>query len=206
MPLCRLQYCTRADRLQCEAERAILYTMHTPAEFMDANTVMMLKLALAMLLGAIIGTERAILARQPAGTRTFGLVALGACLFVLTGNYIDSAYLGVVNFNPSQMAASIVSGIGFLGAGLIIFRGDTIHGVTTAAGLWITAALGVAVALGMYTIVLFATLLTLVMFTGMWYLENRFKHWFEMSAPSLSTAHAHVGAFVAAEEREEAAA
>ena len=155
--------------------------MLTPATFIDTETIMMLKLAIAMLLGALIGTERAILARQPAGTRTFGLVAMGACLFIITGNHLDSAYLGVVNFNPTQIAAGIVSGIGFLGAGMIIFRGDTVHGITTAAGLWITAALGVAVGLGMYSVAIFATLLTLIMFTGMWYIENRFKHWFEAS-------------------------
>lgn len=130
-----------------------------------------------MFLGALIGTERAIVARQTAGTRTFGLVAMGACLFVLSGNFVDSHYLGVVNFNPSQIAAAVVTGIGFLGAGLIIFRGDTLHGVTTAAGLWMVAAIGIAVGFGMYEVAIFATLLSLVLFTGMWYLENKVKHW-----------------------------
>src|SRR3954462_5259576 len=109
--------------------------------------------------------------------RTFGLVAMGACLFVLAGNYVDTHYLGIVNFNPSQVASAVVTGIGFLGAGLIIFRGDTLHGVTTAAGLWVAAAIGVAVGLGMYAVSIFTTLLTLVMFTGMWFVENRFRHW-----------------------------
>lgn len=137
------------------------------------------KLLLAMVLGGVIGTERALLARQPAGTRTFGLVALGACLFILVSNYVDSAYVGVSNIQPLQLAAGIVTGIGFIGAGLIIFRGDTVHGVTTAAGLWIAAGLGMAVGFGMYAVALFTTILTLIMFTGMWYVENRFKHWFE---------------------------
>ena len=151
--------------------------MHGPELFVDTTLVMFLKLLIATFLGGVIGTERALLARQAAGTRTFGLVALGACMFVVTSNYVTSAYLGVVNFDPTHMASAVVTGIGFIGAGLIIFRGDTLHGVTTAAGLWIVASLGVAVGFGMYSIAVFATLLTLVIFTGMWYVESRFKHW-----------------------------
>ncbi len=152
--------------------------MHTPAEFFDPTIVQCAKLFLAMLLGGIIGTERALLAKQVAGTRTFGLVALGACLFILVGNYANAAYLGVSNINPTQIAAGIVTGIGFLGGGLIIFRGDALHGVTTAAGLWIVAAIGMAVGFGLYVVAVFVTILALVMFSGMWYVENRFKHWF----------------------------
>lgn len=154
--------------------------MHTPAEFFDPTFVQFAKLFLAMLLGAVIGTERAILAKQAAGMRTFGLVALGACLFIVVGNYANTAYLGVVNFNPTQIAAAIVTGIGFLGGGLIVFRHESQHGITTAAGLWITAAIGMSVGFGMYATSVFATILALLMFTGMWYVENRFKHWFEV--------------------------
>ena len=78
------------------------------------------------------------------------------------------------------MPAAIVTGIGFLGGGLIIFRAEALHGVTTAAGLWMVAAIGVAVGFGMYAVSIFATILSLVLFTGMWYMENRFKHWFDM--------------------------
>jgi putative Mg2+ transporter-C (MgtC) family protein len=77
------------------------------------------------------------------------------------------------------MAAAIISGIGFLGGGLIIFRGDSLHGVTTAAGLWITAGIGMAVGFGMYGIGIFSAILVLIMFTGMYWLESNFKHWFE---------------------------
>ena len=153
--------------------------MHTTAQFIDPTSIMFLKLVLAILLGGVIGTERAILARQPAGTRTFGLVALGACLFVVIGNYVNVAFLGVADVQPTYLAAGIITGIGFLGGGLIIFRGDSLHGVTTAAGLWITAAIGMAVGFGMYAVSIFATLLSLLMFTGMWYVENKFKHWFD---------------------------
>jgi putative Mg2+ transporter-C (MgtC) family protein len=151
-----------------------------PQLFIDPTTIMFVKLVVALLLGGIIGTERAVLARQPAGTRTFALVALGACLFVIMSNYVDSAYLGVVNFQPLQLAAGVVTGIGFIGAGLIIVRNDTVHGITTAAGLWIVTALGMAVGYGLYAVAVFAAILTLIVFTGMWYIENRFKHWFEV--------------------------
>lgn len=154
--------------------------MPTPESFFDPTIVTFGKLVLAMMLGGIIGTERALLAKQAAGTRTFGLVALGACLFVVTGNFVDVAYLGVLSFDPLRVAAAIIMGIGFLGGGLIIFRGDSLHGVTTAAGLWIAAGIGIAVGFGMYSVSIFASLLALIMFTGMWYVENRFKHWFEV--------------------------
>jgi len=141
-------------------------------------SVMFIKLVVALFLGGIIGTERAVLARQPAGMRTFGLVAMSACLFILLTNYVDNIYLGVVNIQPLQLAPGIVTGIGFIGAGLIIFRGDTVHGVTTAACLWIATALGMAVGFGMYAVAFFAAILTLIVLTGMWYIENKFKHWF----------------------------
>lgn len=139
---------------------------------------MFAKLILATILGGVIGTERALLAHQSAGTRTFGLVALGACLFIITGNYVDNAYLGIVNFDPMRVVAAIVMGVGFIGGGLIIFRGEALHGITTAAGLWLAAAIGVSVGFGMYSVAVFSTFLALGVFTGMWYLESRFKHWF----------------------------
>lgn len=144
----------------------------------DPNVVMLGKLFLAAVLGMVIGTERAILARQAAGTRTFALVALGACLFVLSGSFIDAKFLGIVNFDPARIAAAVVQGIGFLGAGLIIFRGESVHGVTTAAGLWIAAAVGVAVAFGMWSVAIFATILTLLVLTAVWYFEWQLKERF----------------------------
>ena len=153
--------------------------MPSPELFIDTNLIVFGKLALAMLLGAVIGTERAILAKQAAGTRTFGLVSLGACLFVVIGSYVDTAYLGILTFDPLRLGAAVVMGIGFLAGGLIIFRGDAVHGATTAAGLWIATGLGMAVGFGMYEVSILATVLTLLMFSGMWYVENRFKHWFE---------------------------
>lgn len=150
-----------------------------PAQFIDPTYIILAKLVLALFLGGTIGTERAVMARQTAGTRTFGLVALGACLLIVTANYGNTAYLGIVNFDPMRVAAAIIMGVGFISGGVIIFRGDTLHGVTTAAGLWIAAALGITVGFGMYAVAIFSSLLVLGVFSGMWYLENRFKHWFE---------------------------
>jgi putative Mg2+ transporter-C (MgtC) family protein len=152
--------------------------MGTPEAFLDPTSIMFAKLLLAVVIGGIIGTERAILAKQYAGTRTFGLVALGATLFVIISNYVNTSFLGVSDVQPTFMAAAIITGIGFLGGGLIVFRQDSLHGVTTAAGLWITAAIGMAIGFGLFALSVFATLLVLILFTGMWYVENRFKHWF----------------------------
>lgn len=164
--------------------------MH-PGQFVDPTFVMFGKLLLAMILGGIIGTERAVIAKQFAGTRTFGLVSLGACLLIVTGNFVDTAYLGVINFQPMQIAAAIVTGIGFIGGGLIIFRKDALHGATTAAGLWIAAGVGITVGFGLYAVAIFTTILVLIMFTGMWYLENRFKHWFAEHTPDIREDNSH---------------
>src|SRR3989338_1971489 len=128
-----------------------------PEQFIDPMLVTFGKLFLAALLGAVIGTERAVLAHRAAGTRTFALVSLGACLFVVSFLYVDTVYLGYSNFDPGRVGAAVVQGVGFIGAGIIIFRGTTVHGVTTAAGLWVSAAVGVAVGFGMYTIAIFAS-------------------------------------------------
>lgn len=152
--------------------------MPTPELFYDPTATMFIKLVLAVVLGGVIGTERAILAKQYAGTRTFGLVALGATLFITIGNFVNIAFLGVSDIQPTFVAAAVITGIGFLGGGLIVFKGDSLHGVTTAAGLWMTAAIGMAVGFGLYALSIFATIMVLILFTGMWYVENRFKHWF----------------------------
>lgn len=141
-------------------------------DFTDPTLIVFGKLALAALLGTALGTERAIFARQTAGSRTFGLVALGACLFVIGGSVASEPYLGVVNFDPARTIAAIVQGIGFLGAGLIIFQGNSLHGVTTAAGLWVTAAIGALVALGQIAIAVFATCIVMTIFLVMWYIEH----------------------------------
>ncbi len=102
------------------------------------------RIALATLLGAFLGYERER-AGKPAGVRTHGMVALGAALFTAVSVY---GFQG--QGDPARMAAQIVTGVGFLGAGTILHFRGTVHGLTTAASLWVTAAIGTAVAVGMY--------------------------------------------------------
>lgn len=133
------------------------------------------QLILATLLGMGLGVERSI-AGKTAGMRTYALVSLGACLFTVTSVLVSTAYIGTVDFDPLRIAAGIVTGIGFIGAGVIIFRENTQKGLTTAAGLWTVSGIGVAVGFGLYSIAVFTTLLALSVFTLMWYLENRVKN------------------------------
>jgi putative Mg2+ transporter-C (MgtC) family protein len=143
--------------------------------FVDTELMMFGKLALALVLGLFIGTERGLVARQQAGTRTFGLVAVASCLLVVVGNQVVTDALGMVNFDPTRLAAAIVQGIGFLGAGLIIVRGESVHGATTAAGLWLTSAIGLAVGFGLFSVAIFSTLLMVITLTGLWFIEHKWK-------------------------------
>jgi putative Mg2+ transporter-C (MgtC) family protein len=124
------------------------------------------RLALAAVLGGLVGAERE-LADQPAGLRTHVLLSLGTCLFTLV-----SAYGFGQGADPSRLAAQIVTGVGFLGGGAILRHGFTIRGLTTAASIWSTCALGVAVGVGMYSLSAGATVLTLVTLYGLRALRN----------------------------------
>jgi uncharacterized membrane protein YhiD involved in acid resistance len=104
------------------------------------------RLSLALAFGAVIGVEREW-RQKHAGLKTMALVALGAAAFALM-----SDTFGPNNHNPGQIAAAVVGGIGFIGAGVIMHRGPTVQGVTTAATLWADAAVGVAAGLGQYAL------------------------------------------------------
>ncbi|HYO60826.1 MAG TPA: MgtC/SapB family protein [Actinomycetota bacterium] len=112
-----------------------------------------MRIVLAAFLGGLIGFERE-LSDQPAGFRTHMLVSLGAALFTLAGAYGVEAFFddvpGRVRFDPTRVAAQVVTGIGFLGAGAIIQQGFSVRGLTTAASLWVTAAVGLSIGLGYY--------------------------------------------------------
>jgi putative Mg2+ transporter-C (MgtC) family protein len=101
------------------------------------------RILIATALGMLVGLERQLHGRD-AGLRTYAAVSMGACMFSLTSQHIP----GVVD--PSRMAANIVTGVGFLGAGMILRSGDRTYGLTTAATVWATAAVGTAVGFGMY--------------------------------------------------------
>ncbi len=125
---------------------------------------LILRLALAAGLGTLIGIERAYRAKT-AGTRTHCLVALGSALFMIVSQYgfVDApGGTGVHAADPARVAAQIVSGIGFLGAGTIIMQKHVIHGLTTAAGMWVAAGIGMAAAAGLYWVAVTATGLCLI--------------------------------------------
>jgi putative Mg2+ transporter-C (MgtC) family protein len=115
------------------------------------------ELALAFLLSALIGLEREW-RQKSAGLRTHTLVGVGAALFLIVSKYGFSDVPGHnVSYDPSRVAAQIVSGIGFIGGGLIFVRGDIVRGLTTAAIVWVTAAIGMACGAGLWILALVAT-------------------------------------------------
>lgn len=134
-----------------------------------------LQLLLATCLGALIGLEREIKKKQ-AGLQTYSLVSLGSCLFTLIGFELFSFFGGRtgVNFDPSRIIQAIAIGIGFIGAGVIFRQPSGIVGLTTAAGLWATAAIGITVGAKLYYLAIFATFLTLLVLAGFGALENKF--------------------------------
>jgi putative Mg2+ transporter-C (MgtC) family protein len=142
---------------------------------MDIQTLdIIIKLAVALLLGMIIGLER-ILTKHDAGVRTYGLVSMGACLFILSGVIMGQAFNlpGESLRLIGQVMGQIVTGIGFLGAGLI-FNSEKEHkriGLTSAAGMWVAAGIGIACGLGLFNVAVVATVLTLITLTLIWYLE-----------------------------------
>ena len=114
------------------------------------------RLALAAALGMVIGLERTYRAKT-AGIRTHFLVALGSALFMIVSRY---GFEGTGD--PGRVAAQIVSGIGFLGAGTIIMQKHVVHGLTTAAGMWVAAGIGMASAAGLYSVAVISTVLALI--------------------------------------------
>jgi len=136
-----------------------------------------LQLITAMLLGSLLGIERTF-AGKHAGMRTYGLVSMGSCLLIISSVLVNNNFIGLTNFDPMRLAAGIITGIGFIGAGLIILRENKLEGLTTAAGLWVACGIGIAVGFKLFALAFFATFLTLFTFTGLWAIENKFKQKF----------------------------
>ncbi len=138
----------------------------------EVNTVnSIFKLCLSMLLGAFVGYERKRKG-QAAGVRTFSLIAMGASLAMILSIYVPQEYLGLKNGDPGRIAAQVITGIGFLGAGAIIQMKGSIRGLTTAAGIWMVATIGMAVGVGMYVISVIATALILFILVELERLEQ----------------------------------
>ena len=137
---------------------------------MPSDIELLGRLLLATVLGGAVGAERE-LADQPAGLRTHILLTVGACLFT-----IISAY-GFGAGDPSRLAAQIVTGIGFLGGGAIVRHGLTVRGVTTAASIWATTSIGVAVGVGRYLLATGGTVLVVATLVGLRALRDRLQRW-----------------------------
>lgn len=132
-------------------------------DFLLNEGVWMLRIFLAAMLGLLIGMERSRRQKE-AGIRTHVIVAIGAALVMVVSKYgfVDLISAGV-DADPTRIASNIVTGIGFLGAGVIFVKDASIRGLTTAAGLWATAAVGMAMGAGMYAIGFFVAVLIIVL-------------------------------------------
>ena len=131
---------------------------------MSLTLELIIRVIVGGVLGGVIGYEREKRAKE-AGFRTHFLVALGSALLAVISAYgFDKVeeVIPIARYDPSRVAAQIVSGIGFIGAGLIIFQKNVIHGLTTAAGLWVTAAIGIASGVGHYELAVITTVMVVI--------------------------------------------
>ncbi len=135
---------------------------------MTIDWSLILRLLLAGVMGGLIGLEREFRAKE-AGVRTHFIVALGSALFMIISQH---AFVG--RFDAARVAAQVVSGIGFIGAGVIIFQKNVVRGVTTAAGLWVAAAIGLACGAGMYVVAGAAALMTALCLEAMHFFHRHF--------------------------------
>lgn len=145
----------------------------------ELDVTLLLRLLLASLLGGIIGLEREIHGR-PAGFRTHLLVSLGSCLFCICSVefyriFGDFSGMRPVGVDPGRIAAQVVTGIGFLGAGAIIREKASIRGLTTAACLWVAAALGIACSIGLFYLAICVTVVALISLLLLKQVEKRLR-------------------------------
>ena len=144
------------------------------------TTEFILRLFCAAVLGGAIGFERGYRAKE-AGFRTHFLVALGSALFMIVSQYgfeellLQTQASGLsVRVDPSRVAAQVVSGIGFIGAGTIIFQRHVVKGLTTAAGLWVTAAIGMTCGSGLYMLAMASTIMVLICLEALNFILQKF--------------------------------
>ncbi|HEY0220018.1 MAG TPA: MgtC/SapB family protein [Afipia sp.] len=143
---------------------------------MITNTEILLRLIAAAALGSLIGFERERLL-WAAGIRTHMLVCVGSCLIMIVSAFGFADVLGQANtvLDPSRVAAQVVSGIGFLGAGSILARGEIVKGLTTAASIWTVAAIGLAIGGGLYFAGIASTIVILIILAGVKPLEEAYR-------------------------------
>lgn len=153
-------------------------------------TDLLLRITLAGALGALIGLERQLRAKE-AGLRTHILVGIGSAMFMIVSKYgfEDLLTLEHVSFDPSRVSAQVVSGMGFLGAGTIMIQKHMVKGLTTAAGMWVTASIGLVIGSGLYEVGIYGTLVTLVVLEIFRQLSDRLigqHHFVSIKLPSQS--------------------
>ncbi len=141
------------------------------------TTAIIIRIAVAIGLGMVIGLERTLTGKT-AGMRTYAMITLGSSLFVIISETIIAMINNPLVASPLAVPTAVITGIGFIGAGLIIFQANKITGLTTAAGLWVTAGVGIACGFGLFTLAIIATIAVLVIFTIMLFLENSFRKHF----------------------------
>ena len=142
--------------------------------FTSVELIIIIKVAVAALLGAVVGLERE-LARKVAGIRTHSLVCLASALFTSISVDAFKSYIGSVGYDPSRIISNIVVGIGFIGAGAILRNGSKVEGTTTAASLWAIAAIGVTVGVGMFKEAVVITVLIYVVLQIVWLAEEKMR-------------------------------
>ena len=140
------------------------------------NWEYVLTIFIAAMLGGAIGLEREYRSKE-AGFRTHFLVGLGSALFMVLSMHGFDSFEGqpgvIIQRDPARMAAQVVSGIGFIGAGTIIFQKNVVKGLTTAAGLWVTSAIGMTAGVGMYGLATTATVMVIVCLEGMNFIHHQ---------------------------------
>lgn len=146
------------------------YLMHTlDALRLVTPMAVAVRIFAAVMIGGVLGLERG-LKNRPAGMRTYMLVCVGSCIIMLTNQYV----VQVLGGEPTRMAAQVVSGIGFLGAGtIIVTRRSQIKGLTTAAGLWSSAGVGIALGIGFYEAAIVGTFAIFIVMTLLQKMDNR---------------------------------
>jgi len=131
-----------------------------------------MRLMIATILSGIIGYEREIHGRA-AGLRTTILVGVGSCLIMITSINMHAMYMGIANVDPSRIPAQVISGIGFLGAGTILRFHASVRGLTTAAGLWAVAGIGIAIGCGFYSAAFLTTAFIFIVLVVLSHFERR---------------------------------
>ena len=136
------------------------------------ETLSLTRLGVSLLLGGAIGLERMI-HKHPAGMRTFMLICIGSTLATLASIYICQTNIDLHNGDPGRIAAQILTGIGFIGAGLILKTGDGVQGITTASCIFLTAAIGIAVGVGMILTAAAVTAVVLIILSSSYYFKKQ---------------------------------